>query len=191
MTQVVTLPSDLRGAPPTNEDALYEIVYGQRVELPPMGAYPTWIASLFVVALGSFAQARQLGRAAAEMLFTLDAQLNLRRRPDVAFVSYQRWPRHRQVPESASWDVVPELAVEVISPNDLFEEVVGKVQEYFQAGVLLVWVVIPSTKQVYVYESPTRIQVRTQTDELDGGTILPGLRLSVAPLFDEAAEAEG
>src|SRR5262249_21915542 len=157
----------------------------------PMGAYPTWIASLFHLALGSFARAHQLGRAACEALFTLDPKADLRRRPDVAFVSYQRWPRTRQVPETAAWDVVPELGVEVVSPNDLFEEVIGKVGEYFRAGVLLVWIVLPSEKQVYVYESPTRIQVLTGADQLDGGKVLPGLRLSVAPMFDEGAEAEG
>ncbi len=191
MTQIASLPPEIRGPVPTDEHARYEIVNGQRVEMPPMGAYPNWVASLFLLALGSFAKAHQLGRATGETLFTLDPQANLRRRPDVSFVSYQRWPRRRQVPTSAAWDVVPELLVEVVSPNDLFEEVVGKVGEYFRAGVLLVWVVLPSEKQVYVYESPTRIRVLTHTEELDGGTVLPGLRLPLAPLFDDEAEGEG
>jgi Uma2 family endonuclease len=82
------------------------------------------------------------GRAVSEMLFDLGAGLS-QRRPDVAYVSYDRWARHRRVPRTQAWAVVPELTVEVISPSNTFEEILGKVHEYFQAGVQRVWVVPP------------------------------------------------
>ena len=78
-----------------------------------------------------------------EMLFVLDAEHNLRRRPDVAFVSTARWPLDRALPETGDWDVVPDLAVEVISPNDVFKDVLAKVREYFHYGVQVVWVIAP------------------------------------------------
>src|SRR5207249_957331 len=106
------------------------------------------------------------------------------RRPDVAFVTYERWPMNRPIPlTDNAWDVVPDLAVEVSSRHDLAEELVQKLTEYFQAGVRLVWVIYPKQRLVYVYESPTQVRGLTQSDELDGGTVLPGFRLPLANLF--------
>jgi hypothetical protein len=96
------------------------------------------------------------------------------------------------VPRTQTWAVVPELAVEVISPNNTFEEVVSKVHEYFQAGVQQAWVVAPPQQQVYVYLFPSRIRVLNVQDELTGDPFLPGFRLKLSGLFDvEATEAGG
>ena len=90
-----------------------------------------------------------------------------------------------------AWDVVPDLAIEVVSPTDFAEDLLTKLDEYFRAGVSLVWVVYPSLRLIHVYESMTRIRVATATDELDGGAVLPGFRVAVAALFPEAATDEG
>ncbi len=170
----------------TGEEALYEIIDGQRVELPPMSAYASRVASRLGSGLNRFAGEHDLGEAVTEVLFRLPLETSRNRRPDVAFVSYQRWPKDRPQPISDNaWDVVPDLGVEVISPNDLAEEVMQKLQEYFQAGVRLVWVVYPAQRVVYVYESFTRVSIRVGTEELDGGEVLPGFRLSLAKLFPE------
>src|SRR5207245_7354599 len=137
-----------------------------------------------------FADTHALGTVVVEMLFILDAERDLRRRPDVAFVSSQRWPLDRELPESGDWAVVPELAVEVVSPNDLLQNVLAKMREYFQVGVSQVWIVLPTERQVYVYNSPTDVRIRSSSDELDGGTLLPGFRLSVATLFTREVPAQ-
>ena len=124
------------------------------------------------------------------MLFRLALPDSPERRPDVAFVSYQRWPHSRKIPRTPAWEVTPDLAVEVVSPSNEAGKVLAKVREYFRAGVQVVWVVWPATEEVYVYESPTRIRVLERTDELEGGTLLPGFRLPVATLFEEDAAAE-
>jgi Uma2 family endonuclease len=80
------------------DEPLYEIVNGQRVELPPMSAYATWIASRLHGRLWPYAEDKGLGVSVAEMLFVLNAEHNLRRRPDVAFVSTARWPLDRALP---------------------------------------------------------------------------------------------
>jgi Uma2 family endonuclease len=170
------------------EEALYEVVNGQRVDLPPMSAYAIWIASRLVLRLGPFAEANGLGTVVTEMLFILDSERDVRRRPDVAFVSSRRWPLDRDLPEIGDWEMIPDLAVEVISPNDLFQNVVAKVVEYFQVGVQQVWVVVPAVRQVYVYETARQIRVLAEADELDGGTLLPGFRLPVANLFQRTAD---
>jgi Uma2 family endonuclease len=144
-TEVVLMP----------DEPLYEVVAGQRVELPPRSAYESDLASALVEFLRSWGRQNNVGRALGEALFEWPG-LDRQRRPDVAFVSYQRWPRRRRVPRDNAWAVVPELAVEVVSPSNLFEDVLDKVAEYFRAGVSLSWVVVPAQEQVYVYTSPTR-----------------------------------
>jgi Uma2 family endonuclease len=112
------------------------------------------------------------------------------RRPDVAYVSYQRWPRQRRVPSTQAWAVVPDLAVEVISPSNTFGEVLDRIHDYFQAGVQAVWAVAPSHQQVYVYQSPTQVQIVTLPKALTGEPFVPDFRLTLAELFDaEATEA--
>src|SRR5205814_1449288 len=125
---------------PTIEDTLYEVVNGQRVELPSMGIYASWITGQLDRRLGFFVDEHRLGTVVPEALFILDTEHNLRRRPDLAFVSAERWPLDRLIPETGDWEVVPDLAVEVISPNDLFEDVLGKMHEYFDKGVRQVWI---------------------------------------------------
>ena len=172
-----------------SDDLLYEVVDGQVVELAPMGAYDIWIASVLLMYLETFARQHQLGRAVQEMLFDLTT-VQRKRRPDVAFVSYDRWPRQRRVPRTEAWEVVPNLVVEVVSPTDRVDDVVDKVAEYFRAGVECVWVSLPSQEQVYVYESPTQVRILTRADELHGEPVLPHFRLPLTALFDEVEEAE-
>jgi Uma2 family endonuclease len=171
------------------DEALYEVVNGQRVELPPMSAYSTFVASRFFLEAGPFAAEHGLGIVVAEMLFILDPERNLRRRPDVAFVSAERWPLDRPIPEEGDWQVVPDLAVEVTSSHDLWDEVLAKVHEYFEKGVRQVWIVVPKRQQVFVFESPTRVRILTTAEELDGENLLPGLRLPVARLFQRQTAA--
>jgi Uma2 family endonuclease len=173
-----------------DEDTLYEIVNGQRVEKPPMGFYECRIAALLCYYLEHFARAQQLGRACVEALFRLVNGGAIERRPDVAFVSYQRWPKARKMPRAKAWDVVPDLAVEVISRTNFAEDVLVKVHEYLRAGVQRVWVIYPVLGQVHVHESPTAIRIYDRQGELDGGSILPGFRLPVAALFEDELEQE-
>src|SRR5439155_27091899 len=139
MASATTLEPVDRATKPAVEEALYEVVDGQRVELPPMSSYATWIASRLQTRLDSFAELRKLGTVVDEMLFIFDAQRDIRRRPDVAFVSAARWPLDQPVPKTGDWEVVPDLAIEVISPNDTMEAVIAKLTEYFRFGVKQVW----------------------------------------------------
>jgi Uma2 family endonuclease len=189
MTQLATPTETQAPLTAVEGDGLFEIVEGQVVEKKPMGVYENVVASFLHIHLGSFARAQTCGRAVSETLFDFGPGLP-QRRPDVAYVSYERWPRQRRVPRTQAWAVVPDLAVEVISPSNTFGEVLGKVQEYFQAGVQVVWVVAPAQQQVYVYQSPSRIQVVTLQEALTGKPFLPGFRLALVELFDvEATEA--
>jgi Uma2 family endonuclease len=190
MASPILLPSKNMAALPAQDEPLYEIVDGQRVELQPMSAYATWLASRLHGCLWPYAEEHGLGTSVMEMLFILGTESDLRRRPDMAFVSAARWPLDRELPGTGDWDVVPNLAVEVISPHDVFKDVLAKLREYFHYGVQLVWVIAPEEQQVYVYASPTQVHVLTVRDELTGGEILPGFHLPLAHLFQRSAATQ-
>ena len=77
---------------PPDDDILYEVVDGKLVELGPMGAHEILLATVLVVHLANFVRQHQLGRVVQELLFDFTAMAQRKRRPDVAFVSYERWP---------------------------------------------------------------------------------------------------
>ena len=168
-------------------DGLYEVIDGRIVE-KAMGAYECWFASVMFDALAPYNRANPIGRVVQEMIFDLRPHVARERRPDVAFVSYERWARDRRMPQARSWAVIPDLAVEIVSLTNLADEVLDKLEEYFKAGVRQVWIVYPRHSKVYAYTSTTAIRILAPGDELDGGDVLPGFHLSVTDLFNNVGE---
>lgn len=175
----------VRPDPYADGDGSFEVVKGVRVE-KPMGLIENLIATVLIARLEPFCRTNNLGWAVVETMFAMPGSGN-DRKPDVAFVSFGRWPQTQPIPRVNAWAVVPELAVEVISPTDKAFDVVEKVQEYFAAGVQQVWHVYSHIQQVLIFSSPTQIRVLTVTDELTGDPVVPGFRLPVAGLFPLAA----
>lgn len=171
------------------DEPLYEIVDGQRVELLPMGAYETSVAGRLFALLFAFVSSQRLGRAEVEALFDLP-NVNRQRRPDVAYISKERWPLERSAPRSEAWPIAPDLAAEVISPTETAWAVQNKVLEYFRAKVRQVWLIWPNSEQVHILDGPTLIRVLTAADVLEGEPLLPGFRLPVASLFEPADDAQ-
>jgi Uma2 family endonuclease len=171
-------------------DVLYEVVNGRIVEPPPMGSFESDIANLLAELLNEGARKDRLGRAFVELLFLIDVDQKLKRRPDLAFVSAARWPFGKRVPEGEAWDMVPDLAVEVVSRSNLAEEILERVGEYFRSGTRLVWIVYPRARQVYVYTSPIEVRILPESADIDGGELVPGFRLSLNRLFEDEPNAE-
>jgi len=184
---MISSPSLTSRAASIPDHLLYEVVGGQ-VVAKKMGSREIEIASILDQYLGVFARANRLGRSLVEFIFRINIPKDLQRRPDVAFVSHARWPYTRRVPNVPVWDMVPDLAIEVISESNTAYQVQKKIHEYFEAGVTRVWVVFPEEREVYVYASPTQIQVLCLGQELDGGELIPGFRLPVAFLFEDDPE---
>jgi len=168
-------------------DALYEVVSGRIVE-KTMGVFECWLAGVVFEALAPYLKANRLGRAVQEMIFDLRPSVDRERRPDVAVVLFERWARDRRIPETRSWAVAPDLAVEIVSPSNTADEVAEKLEEYFKVGVRLVWVVYPRQLKVYAYASPTKVRVLALGDELEGGDVLPGFRMALSSLFEQPGE---
>lgn len=164
-------------------DSLYEVVGGRRVEKPDIGAYEGLTATVLSARLLLHAVEAGMGRVFTEVIFLIDPATGLGRRPDVALVSYDRWPRSSRVPSRSAWNVVPDLAIEVVSPSNTSIEVLEKLEEYAAAGVRLVWLVYPVQELIHIW-SADRGSILRRGDTLDGGEILPGFRLALADLFE-------
>jgi Uma2 family endonuclease len=109
------------------------------------------------------------------------------RKPDVSFVRRGRFPGDR--PPTGHARIAPDLAAEVVSPNDLAEEIEEKVQDYLTAGVPLVWVCYPRARAIHVFRLDGTTARLTDAQELDGETVLPGFGCRVGDLFPPPAEA--
>ena len=129
-----------------------------------------------------YAEDHNLGRSfAAETGFLLEISPDTVRAPDVSFVRTERLPAEG-LPKSY-FPGAPDLAVEVVSPNDRASDVQEKVQEWLRHGTLLVWVVEPESQTVIVYRSDGSATVLQKGGELDGEDVLPGFSYSLDRLF--------
>ena len=181
MSMVVQEPTAASTSPPG--DGLYEIIDGKVVE-KSMGVYEVHVTNLIALFLGRFAFDRQLGYVESEMLFRLGGEGQNQRRPDIAYISYQSWPRGKRFPSENAFQVVPDLVVEVVSPSNSANEVEEKIVEYLKAGVRLVWVFYPTTARVYIHDGSSTVRVVSRDGELDGGAVLPEFRLRLTDLFE-------
>lgn len=164
------------------DDMRYELVDGELITMSPTKLRHGVIASRIDRRLGTYVEAHDLGEVlTAEAGFVMQRDPDHVRAPDVAFIAREHLPAEEE------WDDygerAPDLAVEVISPDDKVKDIQTKVAEYFAAGAQLLWLVYPWARQVMVYRSPTDVQVLTEEDELDGGDVLPGFTCPLAAIF--------
>jgi Uma2 family endonuclease len=103
------------------------------------------------------------------------------RRPDVCVVAAARFPNGR-VPEG-DLRLAPDLAVEVLSPNDVAVQVEQKVQEYLHFGVKIVWIVVPETRTVRIHRADGTGSLLREQDTIGGEAVLEGFTCPVADFF--------
>ncbi len=104
------------------------------------------------------------------------------RRPDASFLRSDRIS-FAQAMADGYITITPDLAVEVVSPTDRVYDVDAKVEEYLRAGGPLVWVINPEVRTIEVHRRQGQGIILHETDELDGGDVLPGFRCPVRDLF--------
>jgi Uma2 family endonuclease len=109
-------------------------------------------------------------------------RLGLVRVPDVSFVSWVRIPGD-EFPDDAIAELVPDLAVEVLSKSNTWPEIELKLDDYFKAGVRLAWVIDPKKQRAKIYSSRSRMQEIGADAALVGGKVLPGFRLPLRDVF--------
>lgn len=161
-----------------------ELVKGQIVRCPMPGARHGYVSCRISARIYMFVETHKLGR-----VFSHDTFVRTKRGeggesvrgPDLAFVSYERFPAGEVT--NGPLPVPPNLVVEVRSPRDRISQLSAKASEYIEAGVTVVLVIDPDTESAAVYredEFPIRMH---NGDELTLPDVLPGFSLRVADLF--------
>ena len=151
----------------------YEVVEGQFVAKRYLGARTSLIRSGLMSRLYQTQIDDRIGTLVYSVLFRLDSTQTMRR-PDLAFVSAERWPIRKFPPAAEAWDVIPDLVAEFVHPKDRVFDLMSRVEDYFKAGVRVVWILCPKLHKVYVYQSPKIVQILDECDALDGGVVFPG-----------------
>ncbi len=158
-----------------------ELINGEIVHMPPAGAEHGDVAMEIAFRIKMFVNAQRLGKVyAAETGFTLRRNPDFTRAPDVAFVRTERMPVS---PRRGFFDGPPDLAVEVLSPDDRQSEVTAKVDQWLAAGAVSVWVVDPPNRSIEVYRSGNHVGRYRDTDEIRDEPTLPGFVLKVSEVF--------
>jgi Uma2 family endonuclease len=158
-----------------------ELVDGVLVE-KPMGWKESFLTQLLARILGLYVDEHDLGAITGP-----DGPYRLRiglvRLPDIAFVSWSRVQKPAAQTEAIP-SIVPDLGIEVLSESNRPAEIKRKLEEYFTAGVTLVWIVDPDRRTVSIHTSPARPdRVLGAGEVLDGATVVPGFQLSLDRLF--------
>ena len=161
-----------------------EFVDGEVVQKPmPTGAHIT-IQRLLSFVFTLFLKAHPIGEAGPEWRCVFGpAAGNRVPLPDFAFVRRERLsPTWQDEPFHGP----PDLAVEVVSPDDRWSRVWDKVQFYLDHGVRLVWVIDPKARTVLVLTPPSTLRILSEAETLDGGDVVPGFSVAVRDILPPA-----
>jgi Uma2 family endonuclease len=170
--------ADLLRAP--RDGRKYELVAGE-IRMSPAGARHGAISLLLAARLLAFVRERNLGHV-------FDSSTGFRlpsgnvRCPDASFVAAGRFENEH--PTEGFSPVPPDLAVEVLSPEDRSQAILDKVGEYLDAGVRLIWVIDPRGRTATRYRALTDVRMLAADEELDGEDVLPGFRCRLAEVLD-------
>jgi Uma2 family endonuclease len=159
----------------------YELVRGELRTMAPPGYQHGKFASRFDRRLGPFVESNQLGEVTTEVGFVLTDDPDTVRAPDLAFIRHERLPAPDV--EHRYYRGAPDLAVEVVSPNDSYTEVTEKVAEWLAHGTRLVVVVDPRRRIVTVHRPDDAVTTLGIDDTFDGEDVVPGWQLAIRDLF--------
>jgi Uma2 family endonuclease len=163
------------------DDYRYELVKGRVVRMSPVGLRHGTVVVRLAMLLGAHVNQGGLGIVATEVGFVLASNPDTVRAPDLAFIRQERLPA---VDPRGFWRGAPDLAVEVLSPDDRAPEVEEKVGEYLQHGVTVVLVVDPDNESVSVHRRlapPLALQGADALLEI--GDVLLGFSATLASIF--------
>ena len=160
----------------------YELVRGELRKMAPASYEHGRLAGNVFASLHIHVRTNGLGTVtAAETGFLLATNPDHVRAPDAAFVSRERDAAAR--PVSGFFPGPPDLAIEIISPNDRYTEVYEKVDEWLEAGAGMVVVVNPRNRTATVRMPGINPVILHEGDILDGGDVVPGWLMPVADIF--------
>lgn len=161
-----------------------ELVRGEVREMAPAGGRHGFVAGEIHGELRNYVKANDLGWTfAAETGFKISSDPDTVRAPDAAFVRKERVEAAGAEGLEGYFPGAPDLACEVVSPNDRHSEVLEKALDWLRAGCRMVLVVEPRGETVTVYRALDDVKILSRKDRLDGADVLPGWSLAVEDLF--------
>ncbi len=159
-----------------------ELVDGELRTMSPAGGEHGGIIMHFGGRVATFVEDHDLGvMMSSQTGFVIKGDAETVRCPDFAFVATSRIPP-TGVPKGF-WQIVPDLACEVVSPSDTLFEVEEKIQQYLQSGVRLVWLINPKQRTVTLYRPGPIIHVLTSNDSISGEEVIPSFSYPVKKIF--------
>ncbi len=161
----------------------YELVRGILKKMSPAGSKHGKVAMNMAAPLDHYVRKNALGIVyAAETGFRIGSNPDTVRAPDVAFVARERAEEVGDI--EGFLPFAPDLAIEVVSPSESYNEVEEKVFEWLDAGCRMVVVVNSRKKRLSVYRSRADIKILTEEDSLSGEDVVPGWILPLKGIFD-------
>ena len=168
-------------------DCRLELIRGEVKRMSPTGRTHGKLCLKLGAVLLDFVESNDLGEAlGAETGFTVGRDPDSVLGADIAFVSKERLKGAEDADKF--FPFAPDLAVEVLSPDNRAGELREKIALYFSAGSRMVWVVNPKRRTVAVYSSPHEVRVLGEQDTLEGGDVLPGFGYELSELFGAAKQ---
>jgi Uma2 family endonuclease len=159
-------------------EALGLPVAGEAMTNPIHGLLQSRLSAL----LENYLAGSPVGKVVANTGFILKRNPDITRAPDVAFVTTERIGTN-PIPERGFWEVAPDLAVEIVSPDDRADAAYEKVQEYLRAGVRLVWVIYPRQRKLHRFRPVEVGSLAPDANTLSGEDVLPGFELRLQQLW--------
>lgn len=165
---------------PENRERLLELINGEIVEKVPTQLHGMCCGNIYGHLWNDVRQ-RRSGRVVMEVRYRSPEDRRNALIPDVSYSSGNNPPVTRgSVPQ------MPDLAVEVKSPDDAWKDLRAKARYYLANGTKLVWLVEPVRRFVEVYSADDE-QVLFEGDTLNGGGVLPGFEMPVSAVFEDTA----
>ena len=165
-------------AAPENRDRLFELVNGEIVEKVVTQKHGG-IAAFFATEFSLYLRQNRIGRVGVEVGHRAPNDYENYRSPDVSVTRDLDKP----VTEVGAVPYMPDLAVEIKSPDDTYKGMREKARYYLSKGTVMVWLVFPEKRLVEVYTADDE-QILTENDTLSGGDVLPGFSLAVRQIFE-------
>jgi Uma2 family endonuclease len=159
----------------------WELIEGRIVALSPVRSRHGRILSRLTRRREDCVERHGLGEVVAgDVGFILQRDPDTVRAPDLAFTRKSRLPAEEAETFST---VVPDLAIEILSPSDRFADVERKVSEFLTAGAAVVWVIDPASRKAHVYRAGQAPEIVGVAGALEDPSLLPGLRVPLAELL--------